>query len=113
MISGVSTSWLLQATRLDVVPGSAAVVDDFAVAADGVATAAERILDQFKPDIVFLLNGLFAAERAFRAVALDRGLTGADLRDRATGRRAGLLPGRAGSRLRHGRGCGARSRLSR
>jgi Capsule polysaccharide biosynthesis protein len=73
-VSAVSTGWLLQATRLDVVPGAASIVDDFAVAADGVAEAAELVLDQFRPDIVFLLNGLFAAERAFRGIALDRGL---------------------------------------
>src|SRR5206468_5104847 len=33
-----------------------------------------RILDRFRPDVVFALNGLFAAERAVRAVAVDRGV---------------------------------------
>jgi hypothetical protein len=72
--SAVSAGWLLQATRLDAVAGSASVIDDFAVAADGVSEAAELVLDRFRPDVVLLLNGLFAAERAFRGVALARGL---------------------------------------
>jgi Capsule polysaccharide biosynthesis protein len=73
-IAAVSAGWLLQATRPEAVAGYAPVLDDFAVAADGVTEAAERVLDRFRPDVVFLLNGLFAAERAFRGVALGRGL---------------------------------------
>jgi hypothetical protein len=72
--SAVSVGWLLQATRLDHIPGASAVVDDFAVAAEGVQIATRGVLDEFRPDIVLLLNGLFAAERAIREVALSRGL---------------------------------------
>jgi hypothetical protein len=72
--SAVSAGWLLQATRLDLIAGAASIVDDFAVAADGVAEAAGLVFDQVRPDVVFLLNGLFAAERALRGVALDRGV---------------------------------------
>jgi len=72
-ISAVSVAWLLKATQLDGIPEAHGVTSDFAVAADGVTAAAERILNEFEPDIVFLLNGLFGAERAIRQVALSRG----------------------------------------
>ena len=36
--------------------------------------AAGVIFDEFEPDIVFLLNGLFGAERAIRDVAVARGI---------------------------------------
>jgi hypothetical protein len=48
--------------------------EDFAVAADGVERATRRILEQFNPDIVFLLNGLFGAEGTMRSLALAQGL---------------------------------------
>jgi hypothetical protein len=72
--SAISVAWLLRATQLDRVPGARAMADDFAVAAGGVEHAAERVLEELKPDIVFLLNGLFGAERVIRDVALARGL---------------------------------------
>lgn len=73
-LSAVSAMWLLKATQLDGMPEAAGVTKDFAVAADGVRHAAEAVLDRFEPDIVFLLNGLFGAERTIRTVALARGL---------------------------------------
>ena len=69
-----NASWLLKASRLDGIPGAAEVRSDFAVAADGVRSASEAIFDRFKPDVVFLLNGLFGAERAIREVARERGV---------------------------------------
>lgn len=72
--SRISTAWLLKATQSSHVPGAAAVARDFAVAASGVEQAAETVLAEFRPDVVFLLNGLFAAERVIREVALGRGL---------------------------------------
>jgi Capsule polysaccharide biosynthesis protein len=72
--SAVSVAWLLKATQLDRVPLAREVVEDYAVAVEGVEYAAGKIFEEFQPDIVFLLNGLFAAERAIRRVALTRGL---------------------------------------
>ncbi len=72
--SAVSAGWLLRATQLERVPGARAVVGDFAVAADGVHAAIDAILDDFEPDVVFLLNGLFAAERVIRERARARGV---------------------------------------
>lgn len=72
--SAISVAWLLKATQLDRVPGARAIVDDFAVAAGGVERAAQRVLEESKPDIVFMLNGLFSAERVIRDVALAHGL---------------------------------------
>jgi hypothetical protein len=71
--SAVSVAWLLKATELDRVPGAQEVVDDFAVAAEGVGYATETILEELEPDVVFLLNGLFAAEKTIRQLALRRG----------------------------------------
>ena len=45
-----------------------------AVSAAAVEGAAERILGRFRPDVLFVVNGLFAAERVFRQVADSRGI---------------------------------------
>jgi hypothetical protein len=71
--SAVSVAWLLKATQLDRVPHAQEVADDFAVAAEGVDCAATAILRAFEPDVVFLLNGLFGAERTIRQLALRHG----------------------------------------
>lgn len=73
-ISHVSASWLLKATRPDLVAGAEDVLDDFAVAAEGLQAAAAALLEELEPDVVFMLNGLFAAERTIRELALSRGL---------------------------------------
>src|SRR6202042_1845286 len=72
--SRVSLTWLMRATQIDRLPEGPSARDDFALAAEGVHVAAAAILDRFQPDIVFLLNGLFAAENTIREVALSRGL---------------------------------------
>jgi hypothetical protein len=72
--SAINTSWLLTGTQLDGVPEAREITDDFIVAAEGVQHAAEAIFDDFEPDIVFLLNGLFGAEHAIRDVATSRGM---------------------------------------
>jgi hypothetical protein len=72
--SAISVAWLLKATQLDRIPGAPEVASDFAVAASGVARAAETVFERFEPDVVFLLNGLFGAERVIRELALDRGV---------------------------------------
>jgi hypothetical protein len=72
--SAVSVAWLMKAVQLDRIPGAQEVSNDFAVAAYGVGSAAAMILDEFKPDVIFLLNGLFGAERTIRQLALSRGV---------------------------------------
>ncbi len=70
----ISLAWLLKASQTERVAGAGEVAADFAAAAAGVAHAAETVLSDFEPDVVFLLNGLFAAERTIRACSLARGL---------------------------------------
>lgn len=72
--SSISVQWFLRTTRPDRVPEGQRATEDFAVAAEAVERAALEVLDDFRPDIVFMANGLFAAERVIRRVALDRGL---------------------------------------
>ncbi len=72
--SAISVAWLLKATLLERIPGARDVANDFAVAAAGVEHAARSVVEEFEPDIVFLLNGLFGAERVIREVALSRGV---------------------------------------
>ena len=72
--SRVSLTWLMRTTRVERLPEGPAARDDFAIASDAVWGATEAVLDRFEPDIVFLLNGLFAAEHTIRDVALGRGL---------------------------------------
>jgi Capsule polysaccharide biosynthesis protein len=70
--SEISLAWMLKSTEVDADSAGATVERDFAVAAAGVASAAERVLDEFRPETLLLLNGLFAAERVIREVALAR-----------------------------------------
>ena len=70
----ISVAWFLRTSDPASVPDSAAAITDFDVSTSAVANVAERILDRARPDVVFAVNGLFAAERAVRAAALARGL---------------------------------------
>jgi hypothetical protein len=73
-LADVSAPWFLRAADPASVPGSAPAIADFEVAVDGVRAAARRVLDAVRPDFVFMLNGLFAAERAVAEEARARGL---------------------------------------
>jgi hypothetical protein len=70
----ISLAWMLRSTDVESDPEGAEMGRDFAVAAAGVAASAERVLDEFRPDTLVLLNGLFASESAIREVALARDL---------------------------------------
>ena len=69
-----STAWFTKSGDPLGTRNGAAVERDFEISIAAVETAFGRILDQFRPDVVFALNGLFAPERAVRAVAADRGV---------------------------------------
>jgi hypothetical protein len=73
-LASISIPWFLRAADPTSVPDAAPATEAFQVAVQGVAAAAERILDQVQPEIVVMLNGLFAAERTIREVALARGI---------------------------------------
>jgi hypothetical protein len=69
-----STAWFTKSGDPSGERNGAAVGSDFDVSVAAVEAAFDRILDRFRPDVVFAINGLFAAERAVRAVAADRGV---------------------------------------
>jgi Capsule polysaccharide biosynthesis protein len=69
-----SAAWFTRSSDPGRSPDGAAVESDFEVTVRAVETAFGRILDQFRPDLVFALNGVFAPERAVRAVSADRGV---------------------------------------
>lgn len=73
-LASISIPWFLRAANPDSVPEAAEATADFQVAVRGVAAAAERVLDAVHPEIVVMLNGLFAAERVFRDAARARGI---------------------------------------
>lgn len=66
-----NVAWLLKASLLDRVANAQELADDFEVAAEGVSSAIAEIFQEFEPEVVFLLNGLFGAERSIRRFALD------------------------------------------
>lgn len=70
----ISVAWLLKASLLDRMPSAQELTEDFAVAAEGVSGAIAAIFEEFEPDVVFLLNGLFGAERRIRQLAIDYGV---------------------------------------
>ena len=69
-----SVTWFVKSADTERVPRGAAVAVDFGVSVSAVEAAAGRIIDRFRPDVVFAVNGLFAAERAVRAAAAERGV---------------------------------------
>jgi len=69
-----SVAWFTKSGDAEHARHGAAVQKDFEISMSAVESAFARILDRFRPDVVFALNGLFAAERAVRAVAADRGV---------------------------------------
>lgn len=69
-----SSAWFTRSSDPMRAPGGAKVMEDFDVSVAAVESALEQILDSFRPEVVFTLNGLFAAERAVRAVAANRGV---------------------------------------
>jgi hypothetical protein len=69
-----SVAWFTKSADAGRARHGTAVEKDFDIAVAAVESAFARILDRFRPDVVFALNGLFAAERAVRAVAADRGV---------------------------------------
>ena len=71
--SFINVAWLLKASLLDRIPSAPELTEDFAVAAEGVSSATAAIFEEFDPEVVFLLNGLFGAERRIRQLALDYG----------------------------------------
>jgi Capsule polysaccharide biosynthesis protein len=68
----ISTAWFTQSAHYEQTPDGAAVKRDFEISLAAVETAFGKILDRFRPDVVLAQNGLFAAERAVRAVAAER-----------------------------------------
>jgi hypothetical protein len=72
--SRISVPWFLRSDDAAGVPEGSAAAADFAVSAAAVEGAATRVLGEFRPDAVFMVNGLFAAEATVRALALERGI---------------------------------------
>jgi hypothetical protein len=72
--AGPSETWFARSTELDAVTNGQWIKRDFEVSIAAVEMACGEILDRFRPDVVFAVNGLFAAERALRAVAAHRGV---------------------------------------
>lgn len=70
----MSVPWMLKSTEIDADPRGAEMANDFAVSAAGIAAAAERALDDFRPGTVILIGGLFTAEHVIRRAALARGI---------------------------------------
>jgi Capsule polysaccharide biosynthesis protein len=73
-LATASVAWFTKSSDPRQTPDGAAVEADFDVSVAAVAEAFARILERLDPDVVFALNGLFAAERAIRNVATERGV---------------------------------------
>lgn len=71
--AGITVPWFLKTTHPERVEEGAAAERDHRVAASVVEASARRVLDEFEPEIVFMVNGEFAAERVIRRMALERG----------------------------------------
>jgi hypothetical protein len=73
-LATASVAWFTKSSDPRRTRDGAAVEADFDVSVAAVAEAFARILERLEPDVVFALNGLFAAERAVRTVAAERGV---------------------------------------
>jgi len=69
-----STIWRLKSGSLENHKLSRTVLADNAVAASGAYEAAQAIFDRCQPEALFMVNGMFAADRGMRAAAIARGI---------------------------------------
>src|SRR5688572_2785248 len=69
-----SVAWFTRSADARRARNGPAIEKDFGISVAEVTAAVARILDRFRPDVVFALNGLFAAERAVRAAAAEGGV---------------------------------------
>jgi len=69
-----SVAWMARSFDPATDPDAAEIAGDFRVTEAAVAQAAERVFDRFSPDVVFLVNGIFAEERVISEVARRRGV---------------------------------------
>jgi hypothetical protein len=69
-----SSAWIAKSGDLTRSPEGAAIARDFRISIAAVEESVRLVLERLNPDVVVALNGLFAAERAVRAVAADRGI---------------------------------------
>jgi Capsule polysaccharide biosynthesis protein len=72
--AAISIPWFMQSSNPDAVGNGADAARDFTVAADADLHAFAEIFDDFRPDVVFMVSGLFASERAAWRVARERGV---------------------------------------
>jgi hypothetical protein len=72
--SRISVPWFVRTADPASVPEGPAATRDFEVAAAGVERAIAELCDEFQPEVMFMVNGLFAAEDAARRVARERGI---------------------------------------
>ena len=84
--TSASAAWFAKSADPVDAPDGPAIERDFRVSVEGVASAFERIVDRLDPDVVFAVNGLFAAEHAMRSVAERRELPVVYIRARPDGR---------------------------
>jgi hypothetical protein len=70
----MSAAWFTKSSDPGTARNGVPVQRDFDISTAAVTDAFARILERVRPDVVFALNGLFAAEHAIRSVALDRGV---------------------------------------
>src|SRR5262249_20735492 len=69
-----STRWFLCGSDLAADPEASHVFRTFVQSATVIAEAAPLLFDRVRPDVVFMLNGLFWAERIIKAEAERRGI---------------------------------------
>lgn len=69
-----SAIWQTKVSEPASQPSGSNLLADNAISAFGVFTAAGNVLDQIEPDVVFMVNGLFASDRGIRAAAEHRGI---------------------------------------
>jgi hypothetical protein len=69
-----SVAWFTKSAEPLNEPNGVAVENDFAVAVEAVEHAFTEVLKRYRPDVVFALNGLFAAERTVCGVAAKQGV---------------------------------------
>jgi hypothetical protein len=72
--ASTSVPWFLKTTHPEQAREGAAAERDHRVAASVVHASARRVLAEFRPDLLFMVNGEFTAERVIREMALERGM---------------------------------------
>lgn len=73
-LSAISAAWSAKSDAVGELPDGPQLLADYRVSSAAVERAVGNVIERFRPDVVVMVNGLFAAERTVHALAQRAGI---------------------------------------